>query len=105
MKEITPAELLRWRTEGITHQLIDIREEHEVAAGDMGGRHIPMGEVFNRLEELRRDIPVVVHCRSGKRSAALVYSLEQKFNMTNLLSLNGGILAWSKEVDPGITIS
>jgi rhodanese-related sulfurtransferase len=105
MKEITPAALLRWRSEGISHQLVDIREEHEVAAGHIGGQHIPMGEVFSQLEELRSDIPVVFHCRSGKRSAALVYSLEQKFGMTNLLSLKGGILAWSKEVDPGITIS
>ncbi|MBL7944389.1 MAG: rhodanese-like domain-containing protein [Flavobacteriales bacterium] len=105
MKEITPAELHKWREEGVAHQLIDIREEHEVITGNIGGTHIPMAEVINRRAELKSDMPVVIHCRSGKRSSALVYALEQKFHLPNLYSLKGGILAWAKEVDPGVAVN
>ena len=99
MKEISTSELSKWRIENLPHQLIDVREVHEVLTCTIGGQHIPMAEVAKHIDEIRKDIPVVIHCRSGKRSAAVAHSLEQKFGFENLYSLRGGILAWIDEVD------
>jgi adenylyltransferase/sulfurtransferase len=102
VREIEPLEVARLRDEGRPFQLIDIREGYEVELCSIGGTHIPMGEVTQRLAELRRDVPVVVHCRSGARSAALVAALSARYGFDNLYSLRGGIMAWGREVDPGI---
>ena len=69
MKEIDVLELKSWRDNNTAHQLVDVREAYEFEAGNLEGLHIPMGEVLERQEELRRDIPVVLQCRSGGRSA------------------------------------
>ena len=56
-----------------TIQLIDIREDYELQTeGTLNGLHIPMGELMQRLDELKENIPVVFHCRSGKRSANIL---------------------------------
>jgi rhodanese-related sulfurtransferase len=81
-------------------QIIDIREDHEVAISSIGGTHIPMGEILSRTNELRTDCMVVIHCRSGKRSAAVIHLLEQRFELKNLYNLSGGILAWAESIDP-----
>lgn len=99
VKEISPAELKAWKDSGTPFQLIDIREEHEVAYCSIGGQHIPMGEVFSHLNELKTDIPVVLHCQSGRRSEAVAFAIEQKFGRSNLYSLSGGIQAWGSEID------
>jgi sulfur-carrier protein adenylyltransferase/sulfurtransferase len=95
MKLVTSQELRHWQTEGKKFQLIDIREIYEVENENLGGKHIPMDEVLARTGELMRDIPVVLHCNSGKRSNAVVYALEQKFGFNNLYSLEGGIAGWN----------
>lgn len=99
MKEIDVHSLKSMRDKGETHQLIDVREIHEVELCTIGGDHIPMGEILVRNEEIKRDIPVVVHCRSGQRSSAVITALENHFGLTNLYNLRGGILAWAKEID------
>lgn len=76
-------------------QVIDVREEHEVIEYSFGAVHIPMGDIINRQDELRKDVPVVLHCRSGKRSGACLTILSQQHGFTNLLNLEGGILAWA----------
>jgi len=85
-------------------QLIDIREFHEVDSGSMGGLHIPMGDLLDRISEIRTDIPVVIHCKSGSRSEAMVYSLRKEKKLNNVWTLNGGIEAWAKEIDPTIIV-
>jgi len=97
MKGISVEELKKMMTEGVDFQLIDVREEHEFDEVNMNGLLMPMSEVIDRLDEIRRDVPVVVHCRSGARSAAVVKALEnnevvQPFD--NLFNLDGGILKW-----------
>ena len=64
MKEIDVLELKAWREQGKEHQLVDVREPHEYEAGNMGGVHIPMGDILLRQGELKADIPVVMQCRS-----------------------------------------
>lgn len=93
MKSINATEFRQWQSSGKDFQLIDIREEHEIFEGELNGVKIPMGDIIDRVNELRRDCPVVIHCRSGRRSAAVIHSLEMKFQLDNLYSLEGGYLA------------
>lgn len=92
MKSISARDLQQWRSQGKEFQLVDIREEHEIYEGHLNGIKIPMGEILNRVNELRKDCPVVIHCRSGRRSAAVIYALEKKFQLDNLYTLEGGFL-------------
>jgi rhodanese-related sulfurtransferase len=96
MKLITPQELLEWKQSGKSYQLIDIRESYEIEATSMGGQSIPMEMIPERLEELRNDVPVVIHCQSGRRSEAVVRWIESKREMNNLYSLDGGSVAWNE---------
>ncbi len=96
MKCITPAELLVWQKEGKEYQLIDVREPYEIAVASMGGVSIPMEQIPDRLQEIRTDIPVIIHCQSGRRSEAVVYWIEGKRPCDNLFSLKGGIIAWNE---------
>ena len=100
MTEITCAELKKLRESGAAHQLIDVRETYEAEACSIGGVLIPMGEVIDRISEIRRDVPVILHCKSGNRSAAVIQALESRYGFSGLMSLKGGILAWSAEVEP-----
>jgi rhodanese-related sulfurtransferase len=102
VKEITVQELKKMRDDGVVHQLIDVREEHEADIAKIDGLLIPMGDVMDRVEEIKKDIPVIVHCRSGARSRAIVEALQLNFNFTNLYNLKGGILAWANEIDSSI---
>lgn len=88
------------RHDGTSFQLIDVREPYEAEACSIGGTLIPMGEVVDRVEEIRRDVPVVVHCKSGARSAAVINALSSRYGFTNLINLRGGILAFGREVAP-----
>ena len=80
-------------------QLIDIREDYELQTeGTLNGLHIPMGELMHRLNELKEDVPVVFHCRSGKRSAnILTYMKMNGLYKENYYNLEGGIVAWKEK--------
>lgn len=84
-------------------QLIDVREPYEAQICSIGGTLIPMGEIVERLSEIRKDVPVVVHCRSGARSSAVINALSSRYGFTNLINLKGGILGYGREVDDGMT--
>ena len=99
MKEVTVQELKAMRDKKEDFQLLDIREEYEYDICNLGGTLIPMGEVADNLEKISKDKKVVVHCRSGKRSASVIQMLEQQYGFTNLYNLKGGIMAWSEEID------
>ena len=102
MKEITVQELKRMRDNNEAHQLIDVREPHEADIAAIGGQLIPMGEILQHVDEIAKDKPVIIHCRSGARSASVVQALEKQHGFTNLYNLKGGILAWAKEIDPSV---
>jgi adenylyltransferase/sulfurtransferase len=99
MKSITVQELKAWKDENKEFQLIDVREPYEVEICNIDGISIPMNEIPSRVDELIADKPVVVHCRSGKRSGNVIEFLEQNHQLENLYNLEGGILAWIEEVD------
>ncbi len=102
MKNLTCIELSNWIKSKTKHLLIDVRESYEVETCSIGGLNIPMSEVFSNLQKIPRDIPVVFHCKSGKRSGAVVHALESKHFYTNLYSLEGGIIAWIENVDQSL---
>ncbi len=102
MKEITPQELKNLRDNKADFQLIDVREPFEVEITTIGGELIPMGEVVDNLKRINKNKQVVVYCKSGKRSAAIVQMLEQQ-GYDNVFNLKGGILAYADTIDKSLT--
>jgi adenylyltransferase/sulfurtransferase len=99
---ITPHELKRRMDAGERFELIDVREpfEYEIAQID-GAKLIPLGEIAERLDELEREQPIIIHCHSGMRSAQAVQLLQER-GFAKVYNLEGGIDAWSDQVDPNV---
>jgi adenylyltransferase/sulfurtransferase len=99
--EITARELsLRLTREPIT--LLDVREPHEWEIANLaahGARLIPLGQLAERLAEVDADRDVVVYCKGGTRSAKAAVQLRAA-GIQRVWNLEGGILAWSADVDP-----
>jgi molybdopterin/thiamine biosynthesis adenylyltransferase/rhodanese-related sulfurtransferase len=85
-----------------TLELIDVREpfEYEIARID-GAKLIPLSDLPDRVSEISRNGYAVVHCHTGARSAQAVEFL-QKAGFANVANLEGGIAAWSEEIDPTV---
>lgn len=99
--EITAAEFLKRRSQGDSLTLLDVREDWEMSVASVQGVvHIPMAQVQARLVELDRNTEIVVLCRSGRRSLEVAKLLQ--LNGFQAINLAGGILAWSRDVDPSI---
>ena len=103
MKEVTVTELKKMMDAKEKFSLIDVRETHELEICEIGGEHIPMGEVMNNLDRIPKDHKVIIHCRSGARSGAVVQALETQHGYSNLYNLKGGIIAWADQVDNSLT--
>ena len=74
--------------------LVDVREPDERAESHIpGSRHIPLGELPDRLSELPVDKPVALICRSGGRSS--VAAAEAAEEIKRVSDVRGGMLAWS----------
>lgn len=101
MKEVTVSELKQLQDDKADYQLIDVREEHEVEICEIGGEHIPMGEVMDNLDKISKTKQVVIHCRSGARSGSICNALEGE-GYDNVYNLVGGILAWADEIDTSL---
>jgi sulfur-carrier protein adenylyltransferase/sulfurtransferase len=100
--EITPIELKRMMDKGLLFRLVDVREPHEFDICRIPGSVlIPLGDVPKRMNELDSADEIVVHCRSGQRSARAV-DLLRKAGFRRIHNLKGGILAWSDQVDPSV---
>jgi sulfur-carrier protein adenylyltransferase/sulfurtransferase len=102
--EITPTELVGRLERGDRVRIVDVREPHEWDIANLGGRGaelIPLGSLLERLGELDSAEDLVVHCRTGARSARAVSQL-QGAGFRKVWNLRGGILAWGDEVDPEI---
>lgn len=102
IKSISVQDYKEMRDAGTEHQLVDVREENEYQFCNIGGDLIPLASVMQSSDKIRRDIPVVVMCRSGKRSATAIMQLEVTHGFTNLVNLDGGILQWASEIDPTV---
>lgn len=103
MKEVTVQELKNMMDGNEEFQLIDVREPFEYEVSNLNGVNIPLAGILIESDKISKDVPVVIQCRSGKRSAQAVMLLEQQ-GYTNLSNLQGGILAWRDEIDPELDV-
>ncbi|MCH8954469.1 hypothetical protein IIA28_04015 [candidate division KSB1 bacterium] len=82
--------------------IIDVRAPHEFDICRIpNSRLIPLGELEKSVHELERSQEIVVHCRSGERSAKAIKFLREA-GFEKVKNLKGGILAWADEVDPSV---
>lgn len=96
MELISVDELKRRKDAGEELHILDVREPHEYAEANMGALLIPLGQVMSgQIDAIEdwKDQEVIVHCRSGARSATACAVLEQ-MGFKNTKNLTGGMLAW-----------
>lgn len=80
--------------------IIDVREDDEWADARIPGAiHIPLASITNRAQEIPRDRPVILQCRSGNRSAGATRALLD-LGFMNVLNLEGGIGDWAADGFP-----
>jgi sulfur-carrier protein adenylyltransferase/sulfurtransferase len=103
MDEISATELKQRLDKGDDLQIIDVREDNEVAVARIPNSvHIPLAQVLNRMNEIDPNRETVVHCKMGGRSARAIDALQRSGFTGKLINLKGGITGWSNEVDPGV---
>jgi rhodanese-related sulfurtransferase len=103
MKTIDVFELKKMQDEGASFQLIDVREPHEFDQANLGGELIPLQTVPDNLGKISKDQKVIVHCRSGKRSANAIAYLEGQ-GYENLYNLEGGIIDYRDNIDDSLDV-
>jgi rhodanese-related sulfurtransferase len=103
IQDISPREFLERRVAGNDMTLLDVREDWETALAPVPSAivHIPMGQIADRLSELDPQRETVVICRSGGRSMQVAHFLSGR-GFGSVSNLAGGILAWSRDLDPKI---
>ena len=102
VRAITVHELKRKMDARERFALIDVREAHEAEIARIdGARLIPLGEITDRTGELSEAEEIIIHCHSGIRSERAVQLLQER-GFKNVFTLEGGIDAWSEEIDPGV---
>ncbi len=95
VKEIAPAEAQQ-RLKEHAAIIVDVREPDEWRTGHIpGAKHIPLGDMQQRAEELLSVLDVIFVCRSGSRSATAAKQFE-KAGHSGVASLAGGMLAWQR---------
>jgi rhodanese-related sulfurtransferase len=96
MNRISVEELKARIENGEKVNLLDVREPDERAVFNIGGVFIPLGDIMvmrtEEIEELKNE-EIICYCRSGKRSIQASMMLES-FGFTNLVNLEGGMMAW-----------
>jgi len=96
-KEITPQKVAAQLKKGESLNMLDVREPGEWAEGHIeGAKHIPLGLLLERQQELEPVQEIIVICRSGNRSGLACELLTEKgFNVVNM---TGGLNAWTDEL-------
>ncbi len=98
---ISAVELKALRDNAALHELIDVREPTEWDIVCIDGAHLmPKAPSLAREIAARfgKDTPLILHCKSGQRSRAVLLEL-QNLGLGNVRNLDGGILAWVRDVD------
>jgi adenylyltransferase/sulfurtransferase len=102
LAEVTAEELKRRLDRGEDLFILDVRNPPEFQICRIpGSTLLPLPELAQRFRELDPGREMVVHCKSGMRSAKAIDFLRQQ-GFTKLKNLKGGILAWADKVDPGM---
>lgn len=99
--EVAVATLHQQLQQGTALQLVDVRERYEWDICRLpGARHIPLGQLHDRVAELDPGIPMVTYCHTGVRSLRAAEVLAGAGYRA--VSLAGGVEAWAREVDPSM---
>ncbi|HEX3319450.1 MAG TPA: rhodanese-like domain-containing protein [Terriglobales bacterium] len=102
--EISVGQVNALKKRGETFTLLDVREPWEFEKASIeGSKHIPMGEVPVRVQELDPDEHIIVVCHHGMRSLSVTNWLRQQ-GFGKVQSMRGGIDGWARTVDPKIPI-
>ena len=102
--DISVTELKRMHDANERFILLDVREPDEVATASIAfSKHIPMGQVGARLNELPKDADIVVQCHHGGRSSRIAAYLRGQ-GYESVANLSGGIDAWSEQIDPSVPV-
>jgi adenylyltransferase/sulfurtransferase len=100
--EIDVTEVKQKLDRGDNFVLIDVREPHEYKICNIpGAKLIPLGEFPKHVGEFDPESDIVIHCKSGMRSAKACGILRQA-GFKRVRNMVGGILAWSDKVDPSV---
>ncbi len=99
MKSISVEQLKARMDAGEKLNLVDVREPSEYQEFNIGAKLVPLGKIqsmqADELDDLK-DEEVILHCRSGKRSATAAMFLET-MGFTNTVNVEGGMLAWQEK--------
>ncbi|MEA3121709.1 MAG: hypothetical protein QOH33_1264 [Paraburkholderia sp.] len=104
MQNLTPSALADWLADESRPApvLLDVREPWEISTASIAGCvSIPMREIPARSEELDDETPIVCICHHGARSANVAMFLESR-GFKQMFNLQGGIDAWSRQVDTSV---
>jgi adenylyltransferase/sulfurtransferase len=101
---ITAGELKEWQDAGKDFVLVDVREPAEYDIVRIPGSVlIPKGDIMSgeALSQLPQDKQIVLHCKSGVRSAEALAALKAA-GFRDAVHVQGGVLSWVKQVDPSL---
>jgi len=102
--QVSPRELKSRLDAGEQPVILDVREPWEIAVASLPGAvHIPLRDLARRVAELDASRDVVVMCQSGGRSQQAAQFLATR-GFARVSNLDGGILAWSRDVDPTVAL-
>jgi sulfur-carrier protein adenylyltransferase/sulfurtransferase len=103
---ITVTELADWQRSGKDFLLVDVREPAEYEIVKIPGSVlIPKGDILSgeALASLPQDKQIVLHCKSGARSAEALAALKAA-GFRDAVHVHGGVLAWAKQIDPSLPV-
>jgi len=105
VKEINVNDLNERIQKGDKINLLDVREQFEYDMVNLDGKLIPLGELESRLGEIEawKDQEIIIHCRSGARSAEACRIMIRN-GFKNPVNMQGGINNWSSFIDPSMPI-
>ncbi len=99
MKTTTADEVKKRLDAGEQLHLLDVREDYERAAYNIGGTHVPLGKIQAMiLEDIEdwKEEEIIIYCRSGNRSGIAAMFLEQ-LGYKNPVNLTGGMISWQEK--------
>lgn len=103
METITVQELKNWREADKDFLLLDVRESYEFDVSNLNCENISLYDLPTKHQDLPKDKPIVLYCKSGARSAK-AFKVLRNAGFTNQLSLEGGISAWCAAYDPELIV-
>ncbi len=103
LREISVQELKNKIDNKEDFQLIDVRDQQEFDFVNINGELIPLNSILENQHKISKTKQVIIHCKSGARSAKAIELLQQN-GFRNLYNLKGGIISYAKEIDNKLSL-